>query len=393
MKDTLMQLSRRTQELARQSQLCGERVARMRRGCPDTGERFSEGKNRAYFWTAGGIAGFAVLLAMMALSRDIDDVWEYFRRIDAKLLMIMLSLSVFNYLTRVIRWQYFNRRLGLILSLRRNGLYYVAGFSMTITPGKVGEALRIWLLRRSHAIPYDRSVGLLIADRLSDAGALLLICMIGALGFDHGFSQALTLANIGVVLIGLTWLFFKPSALIEMIGWLYGRVRRAPKRFARLRRSFRQLARLGSWRVYGGTLVLATLGWSAEAFALHQLMIAFDSPLPLAPIMFMFGASLLIGVAAMLPGGLGGTEISMVGMLVSMGVDMDAAVAATAVIRLTTLWFSVLLGFIALPLALWSAGRQSDARDVDRIRARQSSFPGSDILADFPPIICNQGKR
>ncbi len=46
----------------------------------------------------------------------------------------------------------------------------------------------------------------------------------------------------------------------------------------------------------------------------------------------------------------------MVGLLVAAGVDLNAAIAATAVLRVTTLWFSVGLGFIALPVALWIAG-------------------------------------
>ena len=106
-------------------------------------------------------------------------------------------------------------------------------------------------------------------------------------------------------------------------------------------------------------MILASLGWFAEAFALYQLMLAFGSPQSLLQIMFVFSVALLVGVAAMLPGGLGGTEISMVGLLVAMGVDMEAAIAATAIIRLTTLWFSVLLGFLALPAALWMAGKKA----------------------------------
>jgi uncharacterized membrane protein YbhN (UPF0104 family) len=59
----------------------------------------------------------------------------------------------------------------------------------------------------------------------------------------------------------------------------------------------------------------------------------------------------------MLPGGLGGAEFSMLGMLFALGVPSAAAVTATAVIRVVTLWFAVLVGFLALPFALRRAGR------------------------------------
>ena len=54
----------------------------------------------------------------------------------------------------------------------------------------------------------------------------------------------------------------------------------------------------------------------------------------------------------MLPGGLGGVEATMMALLLALGTSPDIGLAATAVIRLTTLWFAVGLGFIALPFAL-----------------------------------------
>ena len=54
----------------------------------------------------------------------------------------------------------------------------------------------------------------------------------------------------------------------------------------------------------------------------------------------------------MMPGGLGGVEVVMTGLLIGVGVDPAVAIAATTIIRITTLWFSVGLGFLALPMAL-----------------------------------------
>jgi hypothetical protein len=42
----------------------------------------------------------------------------------------------------------------------------------------------------------------------------------------------------------------------------------------------------------------------------------------------------------------------MIALLLALGVDFQTALAATLVIRLTTLWFGVGLGFLALPSAL-----------------------------------------
>ncbi len=47
-----------------------------------------------------------------------------------------------------------------------------------------------------------------------------------------------------------------------------------------------------------------------------------------------------------------GREISMVALLVSFGVQSEPSIIATALIRLTTLWFAVGLGFLVLPVAM-----------------------------------------
>jgi uncharacterized protein (TIRG00374 family) len=57
-----------------------------------------------------------------------------------------------------------------------------------------------------------------------------------------------------------------------------------------------------------------------------------------------------------LPGGLGSTEATMVGLLASQGVPVPTAIVATGLVRVTTLWFAVGLGLVALPFTLRPRG-------------------------------------
>jgi uncharacterized protein (TIRG00374 family) len=65
---------------------------------------------------------------------------------------------------------------------------------------------------------------------------------------------------------------------------------------------------------------------------------------------FIFGFSMLVGALPLFPGGIGGAEGTMIGLFALMGVPLGTAIAATAVIRMLTLGFAVVLGFLALPL-------------------------------------------
>jgi uncharacterized protein (TIRG00374 family) len=157
--------------------------------------------------------------------------------------------------------------------------------------------------------------------------------------------------------VAATLVLLNPWLTMRMVNLAYARIGRWPRLFARARTMLRALARLASWRVYGLGLILAVGGWLAEATALHVLLGVLGAHVTIMHSVFVFTFSMMVGAVAMLPGGLGGTEVSMAALLVALGVQLDVAIAATAVIRATTLWFAVGLGFLALPIALRAVGR------------------------------------
>jgi uncharacterized protein (TIRG00374 family) len=56
----------------------------------------------------------------------------------------------------------------------------------------------------------------------------------------------------------------------------------------------------------------------------------------------------LVGALLFLPGGLGFTEGSLMGLMIFSGIGKEIAVASTFIIRAATLWFAVLIGAIVL---------------------------------------------
>ena len=61
------------------------------------------------------------------------------------------------------------------------------------------------------------------------------------------------------------------------------------------------------------------------------------------------------------PGGVGGAEAAMVALLALDGVPLDIAVPATLVIRVTTLWFAILIGLAVFPYAERCSKKAQDA--------------------------------
>src|SRR4029077_12374559 len=60
------------------------------------------------------------------------------------------------------------------------------GFVMSVTPGKVGEVFKSLLLYEARGVSIARTAPIVIAERLTDLIALVLLTAMGSLAFEHG---------------------------------------------------------------------------------------------------------------------------------------------------------------------------------------------------------------
>jgi uncharacterized protein (TIRG00374 family) len=98
-------------------------------------------------------------------------------------------------------------------------------------------------------------------------------------------------------------------------------------------------------------LALGLIGWIAEGYAFHLLLVWMGADIGLAKAIAIFTFSTLAGGLTGAPGGVGGAEAAMVALLSLEGIPLDVSIPATAVIRLTTLWFAILIGLAVFPVA------------------------------------------
>jgi len=284
-----------------------------------------------------------------------SETLEALSRIGLLDILVLLMLSLANYALRGWRWLIFAEALGCAAPARANAVFYVAGFAFTATPGKVGELVRLWWLRAGFGVSLARGGALTIADRGADLAAVALLAAVSS-AWAAG-SPALALIAGGASLAIVYLVFWTPLAQ-RAVGALYGAVGRAPRLFATLRGAARAVRRLGRRHVAAPGLALGLLGWAAEALAFAWLLSALGLEIAPMTAIFIFMAAMLVGALSGLPGGLGGVEATMLGLLALSGAPFEVALAATAVIRATTLWFAIALGFAALPAALKAAARQ-----------------------------------
>jgi uncharacterized protein (TIRG00374 family) len=157
----------------------------------------------------------------------------------------------------------------------------------------------------------------------------------------------LTLAMGLILLVGAA-LLVRPQLLISLIGQAYRVLGRHGRLFGRVRRLVRDTSDLFQPVPLAVGVGLGSIGWLMECGALFVCANVIGEGITIEQAIFIFTFANLVGALSMLPGGIGGTEVSMAALLIACGLSFEQASAVTLVIRVGTLWFGIACGYVAL---------------------------------------------
>lgn len=271
------------------------------------------------------------------------------------------GLAFGNYVLRFFKWEFYLARLGLLkggpsgsrtgarrISWGDSFLTFLSGFVLTITPGKVGEVFKSIVLAETHAVPIERTAPIVVAERVTDLIGIIALIVVGSAGFKGGLlwaSIGAVLVLILVTVVASRTLSFAIIGIIERMPGPFGRI--GPK----LHGAYESLAVLVAPRNLVLPTILSIGAWFLECLSLWTILQGFGANVGVALSMFFYATSTLIGALVPVPGGLGITEGALQGQLVELGhVASATSTAAMMLVRFATLWFAVLVGFLALSL-------------------------------------------
>jgi uncharacterized protein (TIRG00374 family) len=286
------------------------------------------------------LAGLSAYADVQALGTELLAYrWSYFG--------VGLLLATGNYVLRWVRWELYLRTIGVRIPLRTSILVMAAGFVMSITPGKMGEVYKSWLLLEHEQEPVARTAPVVVAERVTDLAALVILAALGALVFPAG--RWVALAGLILVSALLSLCMSRPLAR-AVLSWLE-RISFTARFVPTLRTAYDSLATITQPKPLIAATAIALLSWFLECVALFFIVLGFTgASIGMLGSLFAYSGPTLVGALAMLPGGLGVTEASMTGVLQGLGQGLTptTAAAVTILVRLATLWWAVLLGALAL---------------------------------------------
>ena len=291
------------------------------------------------------IAAIVVVAAVAALSitGDLRDIGDRLGSFAWWTFAAAIGLSLVNYAVRYVRWALYLRMCVIHVPPASRVGVFVAGLSLAITPGKVGELVKSVLLRDLHGVPITRSAPVVIAERVTDLTALVVLAGIGVA--IYGIAVTATVTSAAVIALGLVVLAW-PRLAHAMIR-LVTRPRFAARFREKLIEIYDGIAALCRPGRLAAATVIGGVGWLGECVGFALIVHGFaGASIDVGLAILIYAVTTIVGALSFLPGGLGVTEGAMTLLLVQSahGLDTATAIAASVLCRLATLWFGVVVG-------------------------------------------------
>jgi len=264
-----------------------------------------------------------------------------------------LGLTLVNFGVRLLKWHWYLRLIRTPISFGQSARICDISFLMMMTPGKVGEFVGAFMGRNVSGAPFSVVAPVVLAERMTDGLAMILLAGLGLLAIDDGRIRMAALAALLIIAGIIVAIQVRPLALW---GLALGHKLPLVNRFADKLSAFYESSYFLLQPKYLFTSVLiGVVSWASQGIGFYLVLLGFgaeggvDSMLTAVS---AFNMSMVVGAVVATPGGLGGVESSLAALSIQLlDLSRPAAAAAALVIRFATLWFGVVIGLFSL--ALW----------------------------------------
>ncbi len=291
------------------------------------------------------IVSSIIFYSLFLIFSDFNKLSEHILDFKIEYLPIILPLVSVGWLALYFRWVLLLKNCGYQFPHKKNFQIFLSGFPLSITPGKVGELLKCELLKENFQVPRKITAPVILVERLYNAVGIIIISIFGIWFFD--FSGIVILITTCILISIFLVLRFKKIflSIIEKVSKI--------KFLSRFSESF-----IDSYDVINKSIkpkifvissLLSALYWILESLAVYFILLSFGiNLLEITDVILTYTTSIILGVASFVPGGIGVSESTLIGLLTVNGLVFSSAVSLTIFIRIFTLWYAVLVGLIAL---------------------------------------------
>ena len=276
---------------------------------------------------------------------DLDKISEKILNFKLEFLPIIIGLVIFSWIISYFRWNILLKNQNIHIPHSLNFQIFLVGGALGITPGKIGELFKSQILKEKFNIPRTKTAPLFIVEKFLDLVSAMIVTVIGIWFIPEiGY-----LAIIGLVVsIILFKILTSKKLFIQTLSFL-NKIKFLSKYLEPLSSSHEILSKTLHSKKMFSLLILSVFYWIVIGCAAFFVIEGFGFSVgSILNIISTYSSSLIIGALSFIPGGIGIAEGSLIGLLSFQGIDVSEAIVIVVLIRIFTLWFSTITGFIAL---------------------------------------------
>lgn len=294
------------------------------------------------------------LYAIFLLVSDFSIIYNKLTNFKFIYLAPILALVSCSWLVLFLRWSVLLNKAEIVIPKKDSLLIYLSSYSLAATPGQLGELIKSQLLKNKFDVPLAKTAPLVVIERLYDLTGALIVSILGIWFLGIGIfiiAAAATVLGVIFVLLNSKTAFDKALSII-------GNVKFLKKATESLSNSHDSIQRSIKGRTFFISIALSIIYWfllGASAY-LTLLSLGIDT-IGVLNMISIYSSSLILSAVSLIPGGVGIAEGSIAGLLTLGGVDISIAFVLGILIRIFTLWYAVLVGFITLKI---NGGLQND---------------------------------
>lgn len=344
-----------------------------------------------------GTAIAFVIYVGLLLFVNTDDLLSHLVVYPWGLLVPVILLKFAAWVFRFLEWQYY---LGVIdaadkISRFDSVVLYLSGYTMAVSPGKIAEVLKSVILKVKTGIPVARSAPVVIAERVVDGVAVVIVAFLTAVMAGNAINlggYGVLLALSGVLLaVGLTAVQIRPLAYFFL-----GIVARMPllKRLHQPLVAFYESSReVLKLRHVLPTSALGAAAHLADAFGFTLLLGGFGLEVTWTLYLqatFIVGIAAAIGALSGIPNGAGITEVGTKEMLMIIVAPLNPAMTASVAVAAALMegffhkWFRVFFGMMVAVIfrrRLFTPGVEETIAEMEAEHARQHPYSAESSAA------------
>ncbi len=261
-----------------------------------------------------------------------------------------ISLMVPILIIKFIRWRTIESFIGLSPPILGDAKSWLSSQAFLATPGGSGLAIRSLLLKRKFNLPISSTLSAIILERISDVLAIILLLIIANINIlSH--KNYLVWLTLMVALIGYisNQKKLKELFLQQILKRLLSKIN--PNNQSSNENLSDNLNKMFRSKIILISTLLGIIPWSIEGYSLYLIVNSIGgNEISWFTTTLAHSAAGLLGALSLLPGGLGPTEASTVGLLKLSGVPIEVGTPSAILIRLLTIWLATIIGILFLIL-------------------------------------------